>query len=115
MEKLQLEEIRRNYYSSANAIHLREYKLEIWPGYITSIRQHEDKMLLCCELSSKVLRTDTVYEQVKDIMNRTSNHSAVEKALLGAIVITRYSVRGSVGYYSVILTKCIDNYPKLQS
>jgi len=91
MEKLQLEEIRRNYYSSANAIHLREYKLEIWPGYITSIRQHEDKMLLCCELSSKVLRTDTVYEQIKDIMNRTSNHSAVEKALLGAIVITRYN------------------------
>ena len=72
------------------------HKLEIWPGYVTSIRQHEDKILLCCEVTCKVLRTDTVYEQIQEIAKRSGGtgstfHRNVEKVLLGAIVITRYN------------------------
>ena len=56
MEKLQLEEIRRNYFDPKAAVTLAAHKLEIWPGYVTSIRQHEEQILLCCEVSCKVLR-----------------------------------------------------------
>ena len=67
--------------------------LEVWPGYVTSIRQHEEQILLCCEISCKVLRTDTVLEQIEEVYKRTSGGAnfkpSVEKALLGAIVITR--------------------------
>ena len=56
MEKMQLEEIRRNYFDPKAAVTLAAHKLEIWPGYVTSIRQHEDQILLCCEVSCKVLR-----------------------------------------------------------
>ena len=59
MEKLQLEMIKRNYYDPKAAVHLPQHKLELWPGYITSIRQHESQVLLCCEISLKILRTDT--------------------------------------------------------
>ena len=66
-----------------------------WADLVTSIRQHEEQILLCCEISCccKVLRTDTVLEQIEEIYKRTgesgSFRPSVEKALLGAIVITR--------------------------
>ena len=52
------------------AVKLTAHKLEVWPGYVTSIRQHEEQILLCCEVSCKVLRTDTVYEQIQEIHKR---------------------------------------------
>ena len=54
--KLQLEEIRRNYFDPKAAVTLAAHKLEIWPGYVTSIRQHEEQIMLCCEVSCKVFR-----------------------------------------------------------
>ena len=93
MEKMNLELIRRDYFDPKAAILLKQHKLELWPGYVTSIRQHEDKILLCCDISHKVLRTDTVLDQIGQIFQKTNGgpsfHADVEKALLGAIVITR--------------------------
>jgi len=95
MEKLQLELIKRDYYDPKAAVHFNQYKLELWPGYVTSIRQHEHRILLCCEIGNKILRTDTVLDQIEEIIKRGGNSSSfralVEKALLGAIIITRYN------------------------
>lgn len=38
------------------------HKLEIWPGYTTSIRQHEQDILLCAEITHKIMRTDTLLQ-----------------------------------------------------
>lgn len=35
-------------------VKLDQFKIELWPGYITSIRQHEQDILVCCEVSHKV-------------------------------------------------------------
>ena len=95
MENMQLELIRRDYYDPKAAIILKQHKLELWPGYVTSIRQHEEKILLCCEISHKILRTDTVLQHIGEVHQKTrggpSFHADVEKALLGAIIITRYN------------------------
>ena len=50
-------------------------------------------MLLCCEISTKVLRTDTVLDQFKECYNRDKKNwqALAQKALLGAIVITRFN------------------------
>ena len=94
MEKMGLSLIRRDYYDQQSAVMFSAHKLEVWPGYVTSIRQHESKILMCCEIGNKVLRTDTVLEQIEDIFKRSGSNTAVfrssvEKALLGCIVITR--------------------------
>ena len=65
MEALNLQLLGRNYFDPGAKILLSEYKLELWPGYVTSIRQHENELLMCCEISNKILRTDTVLDQVK--------------------------------------------------
>lgn len=44
---------------------LPEFKLELWPGYVTSIRQHERDILMCAEITNKVMRLDTLL----DILN----------------------------------------------
>ena len=56
-----------------------------------SIRQHEEKVMLCCELGNKILRTDTVLDQMAEARKRGSSSFKVtaEKFLLGAIVMTR--------------------------
>ena len=79
-----------------NPIPLKEWKLELWMGYETSMRQHEDSPLLMCAASTKIIRTDTVMDQITEIYKRSGSkqevfRSSVEKALLGCIVITRYT------------------------
>ena len=49
---------------------------------------------MCCEISHKVLRTDTVLDQMGEVFQKTKGgpgfRADVEKALLGAIIITRW-------------------------
>ena len=83
----------RNYFDPQAKILMANHKLELWPGYETSIRQHEDSILLNCEISHKVLRTDTVLEQIaQEVKKSSSNYRrACEKKLLGSVVMTRYN------------------------
>ena len=60
LEKLNLDQIGRNFYNLKAVIKdikLAKAHLELYPGYETSIRQHENEILLCVEISHKV----TVY------------------------------------------------------
>uniref|UniRef100_A0A1B0BTJ5 Piwi domain-containing protein n=1 Tax=Glossina palpalis gambiensis TaxID=67801 RepID=A0A1B0BTJ5_9MUSC len=43
-------------------IDIREHRMQLWPGYQTSVRQHERDILLCVEIAHKVMRTETVYD-----------------------------------------------------
>ena len=69
------------------------YKIELWPGYKTSIRQHEQEVLLCCEIDHKVMRQETVY----DILNRlyksnTQNYKEeFFRQIVGITVLTSYN------------------------
>ena len=94
MEKMGLSLVRRDYYDPESRVLFNAHKLEVWPGYVTSIRQHESKILLCCEVGNKVLRTDTVLDQITEIFKKCGTNTAmfrssVEKALMGCIVMTR--------------------------
>ena len=98
MEKMGLSLVRKHYYDPLSAHMFAPHKLEVWQSYVTSIRQHEEKILLCCKIENKVIRTDTVLDQMTEFARRTGNNmsvfrSTVEKALLGCIVITRYNNR----------------------
>lgn len=68
-------------------IRLTDHGLELWPGYITSIRQHEQDILLCAEISYKVLRIDTVY----DLFRNCRGAGDMTNAVVGSIIITDYN------------------------
>jgi len=91
MEDLDLQLVGRDYYDKKAAITLKDWKLELWPGYMTSMRQHEKDVMLCCEVSTKILRTDTVMDQLMSCVRGQGGKQMAQKLLLGAIVMTKYN------------------------
>ena len=65
--------------------------IELWPGFITSILPYEKTVMLCLDVSHRVLRTDTVLDFLYDLKRKGSSdfYGAARKALIGEIVLTR--------------------------
>ncbi|KAK4314293.1 hypothetical protein Pmani_014444 [Petrolisthes manimaculis] len=88
LEYLGLQMIGRNYFNSKAEMKEERLNIAIWPGYSTSIRQHENSLLLNAEIMHKFLRTETAY----DVLRRCNNPKTEgPKHLLGAIVMTIYN------------------------
>lgn len=85
-------EIFKHYYLQ---VAVPEHKLELWPGYVTTIRQQEDKIMLCAEISNKVMRMDTVYHLLMDCSREDSaNYKRIfQSRIIGAVVLTDYNNR----------------------
>lgn len=92
MEGLKLQLVGRNFFDAVAKISIRDYRLELWPGYVTSIRQHEYDILLCTEISSKVMRMETLYDILQDCLKNFRDHKeAFTKLIIGTTVLTDYS------------------------
>ena len=65
LESLKLEELGRHFYDRLAAVQLSTLRLELWPGFITSMRHHENDVLLCVEPIHKVLRMDSVLTVIR--------------------------------------------------
>ncbi|KAK8395790.1 hypothetical protein O3P69_005712 [Scylla paramamosain] len=91
MEYLNLQLIGRNYYNASAEIVDEKHKIVIWPGFCTTIRQHEDKLMLNADVSHKFLRKETAYQVM---LRRAPNPKEAALAnLLGAVVVTKYNNR----------------------
>ncbi|KAH8374248.1 hypothetical protein KR200_006372, partial [Drosophila serrata] len=92
MEGLNLQLVSRNYFDAQAKINLENYRLELWPGYQTSIRQHENDILLCAEIAHKVMRTDTLYNILSDAVRDTDDfQTAFKRQVIGMVVLTDYN------------------------
>ncbi|XP_063696838.1 protein aubergine-like [Culicoides brevitarsis] len=92
MEGLNLQLVGRNFFDAVAKIPINEFRLELWPGYVTSIRQHENDILMCAEISTKVMRMETAL----DVLSRcTQGHGdfreVFAKSMMGTTVLTDYS------------------------
>src|SRR4051812_40429611 len=54
-EHLRLELIKRHYYDPNLAKEVPGQRLVLWPGYVTSIRNHENNLMLNVEITHRVL------------------------------------------------------------
>lgn len=93
MEGLNLQIVGRNFYDAKAKIPMHEFKLELWPGYITSIRQHENKILLGVEVSTKVMRKQTVHDILHEAIRKLHGNYKGEftKLVIGTTVLTDYN------------------------
>ena len=55
MKILQMKQVGRYYYDPNKPANIPQHKLELWPGYITSIQVHEGE-----ELRLKLMNPDAV-------------------------------------------------------
>ena len=63
----------------------------LWPGFITSILQYEESVMLMADVSHKILRNDTVLDILYALMREKGRGRIVEEAkrkLVGEIVLT---------------------------
>lgn len=92
MGKLNLQLVGRNLYDAV-AKKTIDCRIELWPGYITSIRQHERKILLRCELSHKVMRRETALSVLEDLIRSQPRNykEAFAKEMIGTTVLTDYN------------------------
>ncbi|XP_037959343.1 protein aubergine-like [Teleopsis dalmanni] len=92
MGGLDLQQIARHFFDPYAKISIDPYHIEIWPGYITSIRQHERDILLCTEITHKVMRTDTLYTILRQLTVETKDYQkAFKTEVIGSIVLTDYN------------------------
>ncbi|KAI4568727.1 hypothetical protein MJG53_014345 [Ovis ammon polii x Ovis aries] len=91
---MNLQQIGRNYYNPSDPIDIPNHRLVIWPGFTTSILQYENNIMLCTDVSHKVLRSETVLDFMFNLFHQTEEHKfqeQVSKELIGLIVLTKYN------------------------
>eukprot|EP00088_Acartia_fossae_P024862 TRINITY_DN2571_c0_g1_i14.p1 TRINITY_DN2571_c0_g1~~TRINITY_DN2571_c0_g1_i14.p1 ORF type:complete len:919 (-),score=292.46 TRINITY_DN2571_c0_g1_i14:527-3283(-) len=92
-EELKLIEIKRKFYNPEARMMVPSQKLEIWPGYVNRVQETDGGLMLLCDTSSKVLRQETAYTLMQDVKKKKGANfqQSLEKALLGAVVMTEYN------------------------
>jgi len=69
------------------------HRLEVWPGFVTSILQFETSSMLVVDISHKVLHFQTVLDVMNNVYDeccRAPNFKElIAKKIIGQIVLTR--------------------------
>ncbi|XP_025268827.1 piwi-like protein Siwi [Camponotus floridanus] len=92
LEHLKLQLVGREYYDARNKVNIHQFRLELWPGYITSIRQYEHDILMCAEVTHKVMRQETLLDILSDCYRRGADYrKEFCNSVIGIIVLTDYN------------------------
>lgn len=83
---------RKNFDPSAPKM-IPQHKLEIWPGYVTAVDEYEDGVMLCLDVSHRLLCTETVLDILTHayVSEKNNYQQKALESLLGAVVLTRYN------------------------
>ncbi|XP_053601023.1 piwi-like protein Siwi isoform X2 [Plodia interpunctella] len=90
---LHLQLVGRDFFDPVAKIDIPEYKLQVWPGYKSTINQYEDRLLLVSEITHKVLRMDTVLQMLNEYAATKGNYYKKNflEDVVGKIVMTDYN------------------------
>jgi len=90
-----MKQIEHNYYDMSKKMLIQSYNLELINGLATSIANYENQLLLCAELTHKVLHKKTVLQIMYEIYdNSRGNEDFREKAfieIVGKTIMTTYN------------------------
>ncbi|KAG6794632.1 aubergine isoform X1 [Apis mellifera caucasica] len=90
---LNLQLVGRDYFDAHSKVEVRDFRLELWPGYLTSIRQHEKSILMCAEIIHKVMRQQTLLDILNDCykQDKLDYKTSFENQVIGLVVLTDYN------------------------
>uniref|UniRef100_A0A182QY29 Uncharacterized protein n=1 Tax=Anopheles farauti TaxID=69004 RepID=A0A182QY29_9DIPT len=92
MRSLGLLQLGRHFFDPLAKIAVPQYGLEIYPGYVTSVRQHEQDVMMCVEITHRVMRRDTCYQMMSTIQRQPGSfRDNFVRAVVGSIVISTYN------------------------
>eukprot|EP00795_Rhopilema_esculentum_P015072 gene15072-6238_t len=91
---MEMQQIGRSFFSPKRNIDLDQHRLQLWPGYNTSILRFDAGVLLNIDVSHKVMRLDTVLDILTELYSQVGEsrfHNIATKKLVGETVLTRYN------------------------
>ncbi|KAK7934231.1 hypothetical protein WMY93_005127 [Mugilogobius chulae] len=94
LKLLKMQQIGRNYYNPNDPLDVPKHKLTIWPGYTTTILPYESAIMLCTDVSHRVLRSETVLDFMTNLRQQHPPHrfhDICAKELIGLVVLTKYN------------------------
>ncbi|XP_025413439.1 piwi-like protein Siwi isoform X2 [Sipha flava] len=95
LRHLELKLIGRNYYDPVAKICIEKLRLQLWPGYETTIGMFDSGLLLRSEISTKVMREETVYDLLQEFMRESHRDRdwfiKFKAAVIGTTVLTNYN------------------------
>jgi len=95
LRHLNLTMIGRNFYDSQDKIDLSQFRFQLWPGYETTIGRYENNIMLCAEVSTKVMRGETVFDMLNQFANnRYKNKNWMidfKNSIIGTSVMSEYN------------------------
>ncbi|XP_036382658.1 piwi-like protein 1 isoform X4 [Megalops cyprinoides] len=94
LRMLNMQQIGRHYYNPNDPLNIPQHRLTIWPGFTTTILQYESSIMLCTDVSHKVLRSETVLSLMSSLRQQCGDERFAEvctKELVGLIVLTKYN------------------------
>lgn len=76
-------------------IRIPDFRLQLWPGYTTSIRQHESNLLMMAEVKHKLMRDENLLDILRrcHAENRNNYQQAYVNMVVGSVVLARYDNR----------------------
>ncbi|NXJ77374.1 PIWL1 protein, partial [Trogon melanurus] len=96
LKMLNLQQIGRNYYNPSDPVSIPNHRLVVWPGFMSSILQYEESIMLCVDVSHKILRSETVLDFMYSLYHQVEEQrfkDACTKELIGLVVLTKYNNR----------------------
>uniref|UniRef100_A0A8C6V1H9 Piwi-like RNA-mediated gene silencing 1 n=1 Tax=Neogobius melanostomus TaxID=47308 RepID=A0A8C6V1H9_9GOBI len=91
---LDMQQIGRNYYNPHDPLEIAKHRLTIWPGYTTTILPYESAVMLCTDVSHRVLRSETVLDFMYNLKQQCPAQRFPDicaKELVGLVVLTKYN------------------------
>ena len=88
----------RNYFDPSGRIVLAQHRLELWPGFVTTLREHDYGLIYCVEITHKVIRTDSVWDFIRQVRADFEHRNGLDyvkeevlRQLKGTIIMTKYN------------------------
>jgi aubergine-like protein len=83
----------RNYFDRRSKKTIPEFNIELWPGIVSAINQHDGGILMVIDSSTKFVRAETVLQLLSKIRQQAGDNwlEAAKKELCGSIVMTSYN------------------------
>ncbi|XP_059471970.1 piwi-like protein Siwi [Neocloeon triangulifer] len=92
LQLLNLQLVGRNFFDPHAKVVMGNHGMELWPGYQTSIREHEQDILMCTRITHKVMRTDTVLDLMVETQKKGGDwQKNFCDSALGLVVLTDYN------------------------
>nr|XP_020446024.1 LOW QUALITY PROTEIN: piwi-like protein 1 [Monopterus albus] len=91
---LNMQQIGRDHFNPNDPLNIPAHNLTIWPGFSTTILNYESAVMLCTDVTHKVMRSETVLDFLTSLRQKHTGSQFTEmceKELIGLIVLTKYN------------------------